>query len=152
MVVRVCNKAPLTLHQALTCLLSPAAQVTQREGETISIQSQRTLSAAGTPFEHDFPVAVATTCYRSSYFSPYRMYTSSINADTPEQGVTFAFNVEVDECPYSKAFCCGQNLDHLMLKIGERRERKHGRHARNSTSYANAACAPRAAWSAAETP
>ena len=82
------------------------------------IQTQRTLSASDSPFAHDFPVAVATTCYRSSYFSPYRVYALSVNTGDSDKAV-FAFNVEVDQCPYSKAYCCSQNLDHLFVKIGE---------------------------------
>lgn len=110
-----------------------APSIQRKSDETVSIQTHRTLTA-GTPFEHDFPVAVATTCYRSSYFSPYRLYTLNINTGTPGQ-TTFSFNLEVDQCPYSKAFCCGQNLDHLVMKLGELTA-----HARVCFESSNATC------------
>lgn len=80
---------------------------------------QRTLNAQGLPYDHNFPVAVPTSCYRSSYFSPYRLFADVANAFVPDNGATFSFNLEVAACPYPQAFCCGEGLDHIVIKIGE---------------------------------
>jgi hypothetical protein len=90
------------------------------EEDVLSIPFSRTLSQDNphNPYEHNFPAAVATTCYRSSFYSPYRMYSSTINTANPNS-VIFSFYIEVAECPYSQAFCCNQNLDHIFVSIGE---------------------------------
>jgi hypothetical protein len=98
----------------------PAAAGEKKEDdEIVSIHAQRTLSADGALYDHNFPVAVPTKCYRSSYFSPYRLFALNVNKDVPAGGTTFSFNVEVAACPYPDAVCCTQNFDHLLIKLGE---------------------------------
>jgi hypothetical protein len=79
----------------------------------------RGLSATGDDLlAHDFPVAVPSSCTRSSYFSPFRVYRKTASEDDEQKG-TFQFIVEVQECPVADAFCCTQPLHSLLLKIGE---------------------------------
>jgi hypothetical protein len=97
--------------------------------ETVSIHTQRTLSATGDDagvLPHDFPVSVPVTCHRSSYFSPYRVYArndlASGKSFATNAGVTtFLFRASVaPQCPQPDAFCCTQMLDSILVKIGER--------------------------------
>lgn len=85
---------------------------------------QRTLAANENPAgldPHNFPVSVATTCHRSSYFSPYRVYQLSLSLNqtgAPPDSATFSFTLDVATCPQTGAYCCNQTFDALLIAIG----------------------------------
>lgn len=54
-------------------------------------------------------------CYSSSYFSPYRLY--FLSQTFPDFSTArFSFQLDVSSCPVSKAVCCGERLDHLLIR------------------------------------
>lgn len=104
----------------LACLAGSAAgqQGTAQEEDVVSFY-QRTLSADGAPYDHNFPVGVPTVCHRSSYLSPYRVYVVSSNPDVTPDATVFSFELDTAACPMTSAYCCGQPFDHLLIKTGE---------------------------------
>ena len=68
-------------------------------------------------YSRNFGYEVPTSCYRSTYFSPYRIYTVSESGQSLET-TDFVFRIDVNECAFPGAMCCTQQLDRLRLKLG----------------------------------
>lgn len=60
------------------------------------------------------------TCYRSSYFSPYRLYFINQDFDNDLNLAQIHFQLDVTACPVANAYCCSQKLDHFLLRTGKK--------------------------------
>ncbi|PNH06258.1 hypothetical protein TSOC_007379, partial [Tetrabaena socialis] len=67
-------------------------------------------------YARNFAAHFPSTCYQSSYFSPFRMYFKSYAFDNIAKRTTFIFQLDVSTCPYSKGECCRLWLDHMVIR------------------------------------
>lgn len=120
-----CPAPPCThtalLNQPPLCPPPPRTTTGQAQLDTTDVFSTssyglRRLSAY---YARNFEAQRPQKCYSSSYFSPYRLY--FLSQTFPEFSTArFSFQLDVSSCPVSKAMCCGERLDHLLIRTGAR--------------------------------
>lgn len=74
-------------------------------------------------YEHNFGESIPAPCVSSSYFSPYRFYSTSVDAQTnptSQQVTTYlSFELTTTACQDSiPGSCCTANLDQLVIRTG----------------------------------
>ncbi len=79
--------------------------------------SHRQLSAY---YARNFGSNIPTVCYRSSYLSPYRLYTSGLTPQQATDDVSWLeFELRTVACELANP-CCEQSLDRLVIRTGTR--------------------------------
>lgn len=104
-----------------TSLISAGA-LSWNSDEVVSLRfAHRRLAAY---YEHNFGVSLPSKCYRSNYFSPYRLY-SDTAVDNEDGSNLLSFQLITtnctNACPAGDAACkecCTANLDKLVIRAG----------------------------------
>ncbi|GFH06330.1 predicted protein [Haematococcus lacustris] len=65
-------------------------------------------------YPHNFGASIATKCFRSSMYSPYRLYSTSITTG-PDISLV-GFQLSAGPCPVPGAACCSANLEKLVIR------------------------------------